>query len=164
MAPFSSVEHDQYLAQLRNQRAELKRDLEELQARYKALDDAISALDRFSAAAKPVEKVPGIMVEAGQFAGMKTPKALAKLMLANQRPHTAADLADALYRGGQAPDAILIRQNIKHPLKLWRRREFVEYNPDTLSWQLTRAGVAALSVEPTEREQPSPLFPSAAQQ
>jgi hypothetical protein len=134
----STLNHEEILSQLRREAADLKARLEALQGQYDTTVEAVKIWEKLAAAPQP--KAPGIIVGADQFRGLKTPDALKRLMLSVTGAYTSADLGDALMRGGFGNDVIQIRQNMKHPLKLWRKRTWVEFDDKALTWVLTPEG------------------------
>ncbi len=145
--------HEEYLQQLRQQRDEKRKQLETLSADLKRLNDAVTALESLQARA-PVPQAPAIMVEAGQYKGMRNNHALMRLMVANPRPYKSRDLANALFRGGQGPDESKIRTMVKHHLKDWRHDDLVRFHDTDLTWELTARGREVFA-QTSEPQQPS---------
>lgn len=142
------------LPDLRRQHIAAKREMEEATQKLKKLGDLIEAIERAFDSAS-VKTAPGILVLENQLQGLSAPKAMARILLTHPEPVRANELADALYRGGQAPSRTKIRQNVKFYMKRWRTEGWLEPAGPQYSYRLTASGREKFST--TELEPPSEL-------
>ena len=140
------AEKERVIAHLRQRRADAKGRMDAAAEEYKAADEAIAALERVDAG--PEAKTgPVVMVEANEFAGYKTPPAVAAILIRNPRPMRKSEIVNALERGGLAVGKEIhkIQQNVGGTLKLWRRSGWATLNEAESTWQLTGRGRVELS-------------------
>jgi hypothetical protein len=150
------INHDAYLTGLIREQRQLKEQLDEIQARYKALSDAIDAVNRLR---QPEQMpAPSIMVDADEFKGLSIPAALYRALARQATPLLSAVLADALCRGGINMSDNTVRENVRGTLKVWRRREWVNRDENTSLWSMTPLGRSTLKAKyAPESTEPSPL-------
>jgi hypothetical protein len=124
---------------LRAQRDAARAAMEKAGTTYRTLSDLIEKIEATINAA-PEPPAPPILVEAGQFRGMKTPHAMMRVFLLNDRPLRTRDVSDALHRGGQQRDRLKIHQNVKWYFKEWKRAGYLEPTSEPATYKLTAEG------------------------
>ncbi len=149
------------LADLRRQRDDAKREMERVSQLYRDLNELISTIERVTSDEPASTTSRGLLIADGSLRGMSANKAMVRVLTLHPNGARARDLADALYRGGQATDLEKIKQNVGFYMNRWRGAKYLEKGADEHAWKLSELGRAKLS--PTAPGQPSELFSNAQQ-
>jgi hypothetical protein len=149
------------LSDLRRQRDEARREMDRATQQYKDLNDLIGTIERVSSDDPVSMGGRGLLIADGSLKGISANKAMARVLTLHPNGARARDLADALYRGGQADDPEKIKQNVGFYMNKWRAAKYLEKGTDDHAWKLSDLGRAKLSANAPV--QPSELFSTAQQ-
>jgi hypothetical protein len=148
------------LPDLRRQIEDAKRTIAETTENLRDLQELVAIIERAQGNAHEEQAAPSILVAADQFRGARATDAIRRVLTANpERSFRVGHLVDALYRGGQSPSRVKIRQNVAAFMKYAREREWLIPSDEPQSYKLSDLGRRHFS---SAVSRPGSLFPSAA--